>query len=475
MRAHAASTRAPGGRPRRRAARLAATLAATLAALAAAGCGVLDVTNPNNVVDEALDDPTAATPLANGTVGATIRALNAMLDVYGTASDELDFVGSQDGFFQLDVGNVSSPVLQFSDNGYQQVATARWTGDEAIRRLRGFDSTARLQNRNDLATTYLYTAITYVVIGDMFDDFSIASDRAEGAPPLGEANMAQVYDTAVAYLDRGLAVATATNNGALRTQILGMRARAKHARAVWVMLNPPVPQGDTPVPVASPLVNDAGASADATAALALMGSTDYALTVTPTSTGTAGNNLGNDLNSRREMRIGQAYATPDPTAQGQNRTLVASGQPVIALNDPVSGQPDLALRARVAALINGGNFLPHIVVSAREMHLILAEAALAQGNLPEFTSRVNAVRAFTAGLPPYTGAGPAPQALLAHMRRVNLFMQGRRLADMYRFGQRDPRWQQTSFSYTRRGCFFPITQTERQSNLNQIPRPLCEG
>lgn len=46
---------------------------------------------------------------------------------------------------------------------------------------------------------------------------------------------------------------------------------------------------------------------------------------------------------------------------------------------------------------------------------------------------------------------------------------------MYRFGQRDPRWQQTSFAYTTRGCFFPITQTERQSNRNPIPRPLCEG
>ena len=33
------------------------------------------------------------------------------------------------------------------------------------------------------------------------------------------------------------------------SQILGVRARAKHAKAVWTMLNPPVPQGDTPVPV----------------------------------------------------------------------------------------------------------------------------------------------------------------------------------------------------------------------------------
>ncbi|MGZ8377756.1 MAG: RagB/SusD family nutrient uptake outer membrane protein [Gemmatirosa sp.] len=446
-----------------------------LGTLGAAGCNLLDVDNPNNVVDSALQDPSAATPLATGAVGLTIRALNAMLDVYGTASDELDFVGSQDGFFQLDVGNVGNPGLQFSDNGYLQMATARYTGDLAVRQLVAFDAQSQLVNRNDLATSYLYAAITYVTIGDMFDDFPIASDRADGAAPVGEAGMSVVYDTAVVYLDRGLAVATATNNVALRTQILAMRARAKYSRALWAKLNPPTRQTGAAQPVASPLVNDAGASADALAALALMGAADFTLTVTPTSTGTAGNNLGNDLNQRREVRIGQAYATPDPAAQGQNRTLVANGQPVIALNDPITGQPDLALRARVNTLINGGQFLPSIIVSAREMHLILAEAALAQGNTAEFTSRVNTVRGFTAGLTPYAGTGVAAQDLLVHMRRVNLFMQGRRLADMYRFGQRDTRWQQTSLAYTVRGCFFPITQTERQSNPNPIPRPLCEG
>ena len=471
--------------PRRRNWRRA--VAASLAALAlgGTGCNLLEVSNPNNVLDSSLDDASAAPSIANGAVGLTIRALNGMLDVYGTATDELDWVGSQDGFNQLDLGNVSRTQLQFSDYGYQQMATARWTGDQAIARLRAFDEATprELLNRNDLTTAYLYSAINYVTIGDMFDDFPIASDRATGAAPVGEANMSAVYDTAVAYLDRGLVIATATNNAALRTQILAMRARAKYSKALWAKLNPPTPQpGASPVPVPSPLVNDAGASADAAAALTLMGAADFTLTVTPTPTSVtvnintvAVNNLGNDLNNRREVRIGQAYATPDPAAQGQNRTLVTGGQPVIALNDPVSGQPDVALRARVATLINGGQFLPAIVVSAREMQLILAEAALAQGNTAEFTTRVNAVRAFTPGLPAYAGTGPAPQALLAHMRRVNLFMQGRRLADMYRFGQRDPKWEQTSVAYTTRGCFFPITQTERQSNPAVPARELCGG
>jgi starch-binding outer membrane protein, SusD/RagB family len=451
----------------------AAAAAAIVAAVAA--CNALDVNNPNNVSEESLDDPSAAAPLANGVVGGAIRAVNSVIDVYGTASDELDFVGSQDGFFQIDVGNFWNPVIQFSDNAYQRVAEARWTADEALRRMVEWDRDAQLASRADLATTYLYGAVIYTTIGDAFDDFVI-SDRRDAGAPIGEQNMRQVYDTAVAYLDRGLTIATALNNTTLRQQILAMRARAKHARAVWPKINPAAryPDGGATA-VADPLVNDAGAVADAQAALALGGGADWVFSVTPSPTGAQGNNFGNDLNQRREMRIGQAYAQPDPAAQGQNRTLIRDGQPVIVLNDPVTGQADLALRARVNALITGGQFLPLTLASAREMHLIIAEGALAAGNTAEFTTRINAVRALTAGRTPWNGTTPSAQAILRHERRVNLFLQGRRLQDMYRFGERDARWQTGSAAFRARGCFFPITATERQTNTQITARPACES
>jgi hypothetical protein len=460
-------------RPRSRTGRRRLALALGTLALAA-GCNVLNVDNPNNVSEDSLADPSAATPLANGVAATTVRGLNSVLDPYSTVSDELDFVGSQDGFFQLDVGNVSTPVIQFTDQGFQRIAEARWTADQALARLLAWDKDGRLSSRADLANTYLYGAIVYTTIGDMFDDFTL-SDRMTSAAPIGETNMKAVYDTAVAYLDRGLAVATAINSAPLRTQILGMRARAKFSRALWVKLNPPGKYGGTPAPITSPLVNDAEASADATAALALMGSADYAFTITPSSQNTAGNNLGNDLNTRREMRIGQAYAQPDPAAQGQNRTLIANGQPVIVLNDPVTNAPDVALRARVNALITGGQFLPMTVVSAREMQLILAEAALAAGSQAEVVSRINAVRTLAGETPAWNGTSPDALTMLRFERRVNLFLQGRRLQDMYRFGERDARWQTASVAYTTRGCFFPITTTERLSNAKVTTQPVCSG
>lgn len=455
-----------------------AALAAAAALLPSLGCkGVLDVNNPNNVIESSLGDPAAAAPLANGVVGITIRGVNAMLDPYSTVTDELDFVGSQDGFFQLDVGNVSTPVIQFSDLGFQRLAEARWTADQALGRFVAWDKAGTLPsaNRVDYATTYLYAAVVYATIGDMFDDFAF-SDRATAAAPVGEANMRVVYDTAVAYLDRGLAIATAANNVPLQQQILAVRARTKHARALWAKVKPPVRVAAAgPQPIASPFVANAGASADAQAALALVGATDWTFTVTPSSQGVAGNNLGGDLNQRREMRVGQAYAQPDPAAQGQNRTLVQNGLPVITLKDPITGQPDVALRNRVRDVINGGFYLPMILVSARELQLVLSEASLAAGDASDARTRINAVRTLAGSTGAWDGTNPAPLDMLRYMRRVHLFLEGRRLADMYRFGDRDPRWQTGSVAYKARGCFFPITYTERQSNPNPIPPPVCNG
>jgi len=99
--------------------------------------------------------------------------------------------------------------------------------------------------------------------------------------------------------------------------------------------------------------------------------------------------------------------------------------------------------------------------SAKEMLLILAEAALAQNNTTEFATRINAVRAVD-GLPAWsTTSTVTARNMLIHARRTNLFLQGRRLNDHYRFNQRADRWVATRGT---KPCFFPISYNERQQN-----------
>src|SRR6185436_15034916 len=85
--------------------------------------------------------------------------------------------------------------------------------------------------------------------------------------------------------------------------------RAKHSKAIWAKLNG---AGGAPAttPVASPLVNDAGADADAAAALVEIAGADYKFKFTPqTATIAAGFPVvGNDLNNRLELRVGDSQA-----------------------------------------------------------------------------------------------------------------------------------------------------------------------
>ena len=297
-------------------------------------------------------------------------------------------------------------------------------------------------------------AIAYITIGDMYDDYVLTSDRTVIAAPIGEANMTVAYDSAIGYLDRGLVIAQATSNTELRGQILALRARAKFSRALWQKLKP---ARTTP---ANPLVDDAGANADATAALAVL-SGDYRFRLTPTTANTGTNNIGSEMNTRQEIRAGGDYVNPDPL---RNNLTPIAGLPGIKLTDPISGAPDPVIARAIndCCRVSSTTQIPFTIISAREMHLILAEAALAQGNLTEVQTRINIVRALDA-LPAWDGVTPAPLAMLMHERRVNLFLQGRRLHDLYRFGIDADRWLPTSVA-ARKACFFPVATIERQSN-----------
>jgi starch-binding outer membrane protein, SusD/RagB family len=72
------------------------------------------------------------------------------------------------------------------------------------------------------------------------------------------------------------------------------------------------------------------------------------------------------------------------------------------------------------------------------------------------------------GLTPYTGQIPAMD-MLRHTRRVNLFLMGLRLNDMYRFGIRDPHWRPNSDAFARPGTLLPITIIEIRANPHLTP------
>jgi hypothetical protein len=405
-----------------------------------AGCDVLEVDNPNSLVEEDLDDPTAAPAIANGALSTLAEGTSTVLAPYSAATDELTWTGTRDAWEQLVFGEVTDPLNEFSDGAFNQIAEARWTADEAIRRLERFQEEGRLSEATPLIRSYVYGALAYVVIGETFENFAL-SDRREAVPPVGEENMDSLYETAIGYLDQGIQLARETGHSTWETRALALRARAHFALAKWGKLHP--------LNTSDPLVQSTAAAEDAQAVLDRVGTEDwrYALPVEP---GTPENEMAFQVNERLELRFGDAYVVP---TDDEDDTRVER----IRLEDPIDEEPAPYLEDEIAAFEQAGQYADIPVASAREMYLIRAEHALAQNDRDGFRTHINDLRALD-GLTPYDDQLPA-RDLLLHSRRVNLFLQGRRLADHYRFEQPAPEWNNAT-----PGAFFPITITEIRAN-----------
>jgi starch-binding outer membrane protein, SusD/RagB family len=417
--------------------------------LALGGChGLLNVKNPNNVNESDLQNPVASAPQANGALAAVANGVSYIIASVNDVGDEITQAGSRDAWRQLTFGNLDDSHNEFSDAAWPQMAQGRWMADEAIKNLSGFDQAGTLTNRDDLSRSYLYGAIIYDRLADWYEDTVIGSDHMNAAPPVGPDNMVQLYDTALAYVGKGMTIAQSTNNTDLQLTFTAMKAQIYFHQAVWHMLHPP---GQTP---ANPLVNDPNATAAAQAFFAMNPPSDWMYRFTY-SANTVSNYEATVTNEDIYTMIDTFYVYVD--ASGKHPASVRT-------LDPIDGVVDPALNVSVFEFSDARNYAPITVVSWREMHLILAEAALAQGDMTTFDNEINAVRSVYK-LSPYTGQVPA-QDMLIYERRSNLFLQGFRLADMYRFGIKSPEWQTTTAAYTKPGTFFPIAYSEQLTNCH---------
>jgi len=432
---------------------------APLLALVAAGlvgCGnLLDVNNPNNIAAEDVELPVAAGPLVNGAWRVVSFGVANNIILLADAADEIEFCGSRDGWSELNKGKLSNGYNEFIDNslgngGYPTLAQARWLADQAVTTLETQQAAGTLINTTNLARAYLIAAIAYTTIADLYDDFVVNSDRTEPGTPVGEAGMRALYDVAIGYLNKGLPLATAT----LAVQIRMTRARTYFAKGVWDLVG-----GTKARPAGTGLVASSAdltaAVADAQAALAAASSPDYKFQFTYSSA-TGSNWFGSEINSRQELRLSPPY-----TARVGSNKWGAT-----ILNDPIAGTPDPRVDAIQKGFAAAVFYVPVTITSAREMHLIIAEAALTAGNTAGFQTAITNLRNLDA-LPAWTGAVGQPTALamLQHERMANMFLTGRRLADQYRFNIPAAEWDATAQARTG-NWFLPISARECLSNAN---------
>lgn len=440
-----------------------APMALTLLMLTFSSCKLLDVTNPNNVPASALDNPSAAAAEVSGVVAALARGLEQVHGDIETASDNIKWIGSLDGMNQLGLGNVRSPYNEFIENSAFGMAPARFMANQTVQKLTAFASKGTLKDAKQLALANLYDAITYDQIANYWDDFVIASSGASGGPNVGPAKMITLYDSADAALGRAQPIAEASGDNILAGQVYAWQARSMFDREIWKKLNP-----SGQVDPTNALVNSPAAAALAQKALTAWGATDYRMQLQFPSTAL---NFGNCsfsgcMNSRQEI----AFAPQVATYNYKTNTLT------VALKDPITNSADPVIAAYVTEFATGGasgsvSLSPLTITGARDMLLIIAENALANNDMAGFTVAINKIRTFNT-ITPYSGQLDA-RTLLIYERRVNTYLQARRLADLYRFKLKSPFWSTDSDASTCPGSFFPITITERSTNPNVIPPAAC--
>jgi len=427
------------------------------------GCGsLLEVENPNNVKGEDIELPASGTALANGVLALVAHGINAASLPYHVVTDELSWKGSRDGWRELDQGKISNAYNEFTDGMYRNtegvsanLSEARWLADEAIKILEAQDADGSITSRLNLARTYLYGAMAYVTIPNIYDDWAL-SDRRTPGPPLGPDQMGTLYEKAITYLTKGLAIAQALNDATYIRLITAMRARANFDRAIWAAVNP-ARNGAGLVDPASPFV--AAAVTDALAALALMsGTPDYEYRFT-FSINTGNSSHGQWIASRQENRLASTYVAPHPTSP--------TWLDQVTLMDPITNTPAPIVDRFQKRFRAEATYAGYTMVSAREMHLILAEAALAGvAAAGTFETRINALRALD-GLTAWTPASSVTATnLLIYSRQSNLFLQTRRLSDHYRFNIASPEWLPGAQVASNPAMFFPIPATECLSNPN---------
>lgn len=431
---------------------------ALLGALSLSGCGdLLDVNNPNNLVEESVQLPAAAEGLVNGALRSVSVAASNVWQGPAVVSDELYWTGSRDAWGQLDQGFIGDPLNEFTDGAFPSLGQATWMADYAVSVVEGHvgsgDAPASL-----LARAKLYRGMINLIVGESQEDY-VFSDKQSSGTPIGPGNMRGVIESAIA--DFTDAMANGDADVALAAQ--AMRARAHMSAAIWDAINPSASGCalDTGVGCA---LDFGSAVADAGAVVGEVGvGSDWMFKVNFSSASTGSGQHGN-VNQRGENQWDQslvASSGPGATARG-----------AVTLLDPYSGVPDPAV-AKAEEQYGDDSYSSLTMASERLMHLILAEDALNAGDVAGFETHINHIRVDIDGMAAYTAGGASPVAgvadvvvALSHTRRANTLMQGLRLQDMYRWGLADSRWQAASQAVTSPGMMLPITVVECRANEN---------
>ncbi|MBN2091353.1 RagB/SusD family nutrient uptake outer membrane protein [candidate division KSB1 bacterium] len=389
------------------------------------GCGIFEVDNPGAIMEDDLNTPIAVPALvagAGGDLSVSIAASLASTIVYsGIFVDELQHVGSYSDWRQVDDRNEIITLDNISlNNLWGGCSRARWVADDGIRRIKDILGDGA-QNSAALAEILVYAGFAHLTLGDLWGAVPF-----DGGPLTTEE---EVYQRAIARFTEAITVGQAA--GASGANWVNA-AYAGRARAYYYLKNLPAAVADAqkvPANFRYELIFSENSDREKNWA--------YWANLTR-----------NESSVSPEIR--QLYAeTHDSRIICSKKGLGGDGnrewwiqEKYIAYSSPVR------------------------LTGWQEMELIQAESKLNGGDLAGAVDHINKVRATATNTETGLTLDPRPSSSdvnevrewIIYERRVEMFFEGRRLADCRHFGT--PNIVKNSVPY------FPIPQDEVDSNPN---------
>lgn len=373
-----------------------------LCALSLTACD-FDVINPGVISEDALDNPDAVGVVLNGLIGDMESAFSDLVLHSALASDELSFSGTRSWLFNTGEGDMRPEDGSYI---YHDLATAVWTAVKGLERITELGGTS-----DEIATGNLYAGFNHRIMGDNYCAYVF-----DGGEMMDKTE----------WFNKALSYFQGASSGSGDIGIAGKAGQAQ----VLVAL---------------------GRYSEA-ATLAAQVPDDFLWVSNYTDQFVS--NLWSETQDQTQATV---WNTPivDLGENGDPRALWEDEERNGAGGDPFYRQDKYQVRQDDIPLATGW-----------EMRLIEAEADLRSGNWSDALDGINYVRtAF--GMANATAANETETyAALSHERLVMMWLEGRRLFDLYRFD--DP------FLSGRDYCFpFADSEINSNDNLTGCTGPAC--
>lgn len=374
------------------------------------GCDLFEVENPNDVLEEELQDPELIPSLGNSAEGALSETYDWAVQMGGMPGDGVIDASTNQGGVRPDRG-IFEGFNEYTAELWDELSAARWTATEATRRLEELvdDPDANIH----VAKSYYWDAVARITLADLFEE--VPFDGGEPNSP------EEVYEGAIDRLERAIEIAQASDaEESTKYEAVSYATMARAYRSLYF-------ERDEEMSMLREAANAAQNALDV--------DSDFFIAIKYQTPGSQ-NGVFSSLSRVQQQNMDPGMAGLTDPVSGEEDPRIEYGEP-----DGVGVQGDT-----LYPQMKYDNLSADIPVSRwQEAELILAEYDLeSEGDVGAAETHINRVRT-EAGLQAFSSNDPQEvQDQIIYERKAEFWLEVRRWQDMRYYEIIPERWNPDS-------------------------------